>query len=70
MSWLYFYLLGYALSVEFDAMLCFALRRRYRIWGSLIVCLAWPITAFLAPPTIARWTKSMPPIGASKGGVA
>ena len=47
--------------VHTDAILCFALKRRFRLLPSLLLFAAWPITLTVAVLAIAALTRNMPP---------
>lgn len=59
MSWTAYALVGMIVA-HTDAILCFALKRRFRLWPSLIAAALWPVVVPVAIIGAAVLTKHMP----------
>lgn len=59
MGWLTYALVG-LIVVHNDAILCFAMKRRFRLWPSLIAAALWPVVVPVAIIGAAVLTKHMP----------
>lgn len=60
MSWVMLYLGVALINCARDGSACYIARRRFEVWGSLLSCIFWPITAPMEIAGAAIATKNYP----------
>lgn len=62
MNWIAYSLVGLVV-VHTDAMLCFAMKRRFRMWPSLLTGACWPVVIPVAIIGAYVLTRNCPRVG-------